>query len=69
LSLPHRVQTGRGALPASSPLDTGDFSPELKLPGGEVFIQLPLIPECKNAWNHSSTPPIRLHGVVLVKYV
>jgi len=28
---------------------------------------LHLVPRSKNAWSYSSTPPIRLHGVVLSK--
>jgi hypothetical protein len=35
-------------------------------PGREADTHLHLAPRAKNAWNYTSTPPIRLHGVVLI---
>jgi len=37
----------------------------VKRPGREVDHSPPSSAEVKNAWNYTSTPPIRLHGVVL----
>jgi hypothetical protein len=59
-SLHHRIQNGSGAHPTSYPMGTrGSF------PGGEADHSPPSSAEVKNAWSYSSTPPIRLHGVVL----
>jgi hypothetical protein len=49
-SLHHRVQNGSGAHPASYPMGTRNC-----FPGGKAA----------GAWSYTSTPPIRLHGVVL----
>jgi hypothetical protein len=42
-----------------------DLSLEVKRPGREADYSFPSITEIKNAWSYTSTPPIRLHGVVL----
>jgi len=44
----------------------GTLSLGVKQPGREAAYS-PLSSEVKNAWNHTSTPLIRLHGVVLRK--
>jgi hypothetical protein len=64
-SLHHRVQNASGANPASYPMDTGGSFPEIKQPGPEADHSPPSSVEVKNAWSYTSTPPIRLHGVVL----
>jgi hypothetical protein len=42
------------------------FTPRIKLPGREANYSHPSSAEVKNAWSYTSTPPIRLHGVVLI---
>jgi hypothetical protein len=42
----------------------GSF-PGVKWPGCEADNSLQSRAEVKNAWSYTSTPPIRLHGVVL----
>jgi hypothetical protein len=64
-SLHHRVQNGSGAHPASYPMNTRDSFPGVKRPVNEADHSPPSSAEVKNAWNYTSTPPIRLHGVVL----
>jgi hypothetical protein len=49
-SLHHRVQTGTGAHPASYPMGTGGSFLDGKVAG---------------AWSYTSTPPKRLHGMVV----
>jgi hypothetical protein len=44
---------------------TGPFYLGVKQPGSEADHSPPSSAEVKNAWNYASTPPIRLHGVVL----
>jgi hypothetical protein len=44
----------------------GSF-PGGKAAGGEADHSPPPSAEVKNAWSYTSTPPIGLHGVVLVK--
>jgi hypothetical protein len=68
-SLRHCVLTGSGAHPASYPMGTGVFSPEVKRPGREADLSPPPSAEVKNAWNCMSAPAIHLHGVVLLDYV
>jgi hypothetical protein len=59
-SLHNRVQNGSGTHLASHPVGTrGSF------PGREADHSRPSSAEVKNAWSYTSTPPIRLHGVVL----
>jgi hypothetical protein len=43
----------------------GTLSLGVKQPGREADHLPPSSTEVKNAWNYTSTPPIRLHGVVL----
>jgi hypothetical protein len=43
----------------------GALSLEVKWLGHEVDHSPPSNAEVKNAWNYTSTPPIRLHGVML----
>jgi hypothetical protein len=43
----------------------GAPSLEVKRPGREADRSPPSSAEIKNAWNYTSTPPIRLHGVML----
>jgi len=58
-SLRHRVQTDNGIHPASYPLSTGG-----KAAGREAGHSAPSIAEVNNAWSYTSTPPVRLHGVI-----
>jgi hypothetical protein len=44
---------------------SGALSIGVKRPGREADHSPPSSAEVKNAWNYTSTPPIRLHGVVL----
>jgi hypothetical protein len=37
----------------------------VKRPGGEADHSPPSSVEVKNVWSYTSTPPVRLHGVVL----
>jgi hypothetical protein len=63
-SLYHLVQTGSGAHPASYPMGKrSSFSLEVNWAGREADHSPPSSTEIKNAWN--STPPVRLHSVVL----
>jgi hypothetical protein len=64
-SLHHRVQNGSGTNPPSYPVGTRDSFPGVKRPGREADHSPPSSAEVKNAWRYASTPPIRLHGVVL----
>jgi hypothetical protein len=57
-SLYHRVKTGSGAHPAS-------YLMGIMRQGHEADHSPPSSAEVKNAWSYNSTPPIRLHGVVL----
>jgi hypothetical protein len=59
-TLRHHVQTGSGAHPASYPMGTGS-----KAVGAWSWTHPHLVPRSKNAWCYTSTPPTRLHGVVL----
>jgi hypothetical protein len=43
----------------------GDFFLKVNLPGREADNSPPSSAEVKNAWRYISTPPVRLHGVVL----
>jgi hypothetical protein len=59
-SFHHRVQKVSGARPALYTVGTGgSFS------GSEADHLLPSSAEVKIAWNYTSTPPIRLHDMVL----
>jgi hypothetical protein len=41
------------------------LTPEIKRPGREAANPLQYSAEVKNAWSYTSTPSLRLHGVVL----
>jgi hypothetical protein len=64
-SLLHHVQTGSGAHPASYSVGTGGSFLGINRPGREADHSSPPSAEVKNSWCYTSTPPIRLHGVVL----
>jgi hypothetical protein len=64
-SLRCRLQNGSGAHPASYLMGTTDSFPGVKRPGREADHSPPSSAEVKNACIYTSTPPIRLHGVVL----
>jgi hypothetical protein len=55
------------AHPASYPTGTGEFPPGIKRPGREADHSPPSSVEVENAWSYTSTPTIRLHGVVFSK--
>jgi hypothetical protein len=38
----------------------------VKFPGRETDLSPPCSADVKNAWSYTSTPPIRIHGVVRV---
>jgi hypothetical protein len=66
-SLRHRILTGSGDHPASYPMGNGGggvLTLGVKRPGSEANHSLPSSDEVKNASSYTSTPPIRLHGVV-----
>jgi hypothetical protein len=44
---------------------TGALSLGVKRPGVKLTTHLHLVPRSKDEWNYTSTPPVRLHGVVL----
>jgi hypothetical protein len=54
-------------LPTQPPIQwvPGALCLQVKRPGREADHSPPSSAEVKNAWSYSSTPPIRLHGVVL----
>jgi hypothetical protein len=59
-SLHYRVQNGSGAQWVPGALSLG-----VKWQGREADHSPPSSAEVKTAWSYTSTPPIRLHGVVL----
>jgi hypothetical protein len=59
LSLHHWFRMGLG--PTQPPIQ---WVPGER-PGRKVDHSLPSSAEVKNAWSYTSTPPVRLHGVVL----
>jgi hypothetical protein len=64
-SLLHRFHTGFGSHPASYQMGGGGPFPWIKRPKREAY-HLPIFSvEVKNTWSYTSTPPIRLHDVVL----
>jgi hypothetical protein len=65
-SLPHRVQTGSGAHPASHPMGSGALSLWIKWPGSEADHSTPSNAEVKNAWSYASTPPSSWRGAYLI---
>jgi hypothetical protein len=60
-SLHHRVRTGSGTHPASNPNGTRGPFFWIKAAGALT----PSSAEVKNVWSYTSTPVIRLHGVML----
>jgi hypothetical protein len=64
-SLHPRVQNSSGAHTASYPRNTRGSFPGIKRWGREADHSPPSSAEVKYAWSYTSTPPIRLHGVVL----
>jgi len=66
-SLRHRVQTGSGSHLASYPTGINDSFSGLKRPGREADHSPPTCAEAKNTSIYKSTPPIILHGIVLIK--
>jgi hypothetical protein len=65
-SLRYHFQTGYRAHTTSCPMATGGFFPWVRRPGHEADNSSPSSAGIKNAWNYTSTPPIRLHGMVLI---
>jgi hypothetical protein len=63
--LHHRVQNGSAAHPASYAMGRGTLSLGVKRPCVKLTTHLHLVPRSKNEWSYTSTPPIRLHGVML----
>jgi len=43
----------------------GALSPGVKWPGREADHSPPCSAKVENSWSYTSTPPVRLHGVVL----
>jgi len=43
----------------------GPLTLGVKQPGCKADHSAPFSPEVENVWNYTSTPPIRLHGVIL----
>jgi hypothetical protein len=60
-----KIRHGSGAHPASYPMGTRGCFPGVKRVRREADHSLQSSAEVKNAWSYASTPPIRLHGVVL----
>jgi len=54
-----------GTNAARCPLGTGGSFPVVKRPGREADNSPPSSAEVNNGWSCTSSPPIRLHGVVL----
>jgi hypothetical protein len=67
-SLPHRVQNGSGAHPASYPMGTGGSFPGVKQPGCEADHSPPSNAEVKNAWSYTSNPQHAFVAWCLVKH-
>jgi hypothetical protein len=63
--LHHRIQTGSGAHPASNQWVPGAFSLRVKRPGREADYSPLSSAEIKITSSYTSTPRIRLHGVLL----
>jgi hypothetical protein len=54
-----------GTHPASYPIGTKGSSLGVKRPGREANHPHPSSTEVKNAWSYTSSPPVRLHSMVL----
>jgi hypothetical protein len=65
-SLHHRVLTCSGIHPASHQLGTGGSSPGIEQPVREADHSPPSSAEVKNAWSFTSSPPVYLHGVIVM---
>jgi hypothetical protein len=63
-SLHHHIQNGSGAYQASYPVGTRGSFPGIKRLGREADHSPPSSAELNNTWIHTSTRPIRLHGVM-----
>jgi hypothetical protein len=66
--LPHHYTTQKsfyGTLHISL-MGTRGFFLGVKRPGREADHSRPSSAEVKNTWIYTSTPPVRLHGVVLI---
>jgi hypothetical protein len=65
----HRVQTFSGAHPTSYEMGTRDSFPGIKVAGGgeggEADHSSPSSVDFKNAWRHTSNPPIHFHDVMI----
>jgi hypothetical protein len=65
-SLHHRVHNGSGAHPGSYLMGTRGSFPGGKAAGRvKMTTRLHLVSRSKNQWSYTSTPPVRLHSVVL----
>jgi len=64
-SLRHRVQTGSGTQAASYPMGTGGSYSGGKKAAAWSWPLTSIFCRVKNAWTYTSTPPLRLQGVVL----
>jgi hypothetical protein len=51
--------------PSLYPMVPESLSLEVKWPGREADHSPPLVPRSKNEWSYTSTPPVRLHSMVL----
>jgi hypothetical protein len=69
-SLLHRIEIVPGDHPASCLMGTGRGGgfPRVKRSGCETDHSPPTSAEVKNAWNYTSTSPIRLHCMYIVKH-
>jgi hypothetical protein len=61
----HCVQNGSGPTQPPGQWVPGFFSLGVKRPGRDANHSPPPSAEVKNSWSYTSTPPVRLHGVVL----
>jgi hypothetical protein len=61
----YRVRSGSGSSPASYPMGTGIFPWGQNDRGVKLTTYLHLVPRSKNEWSYTSTPPVRLNGVML----
>jgi hypothetical protein len=61
----HSVQTGSGAHQASHRVTARDFSPGIKRQEREANHSPLYSVKVKSEWSYTSTPPLRLHSMVL----
>jgi hypothetical protein len=64
-SLCHRIQTTSGVHSSSYSVGTRCFCPGVKRPGREADHSPPSSGDVENACSYTSTPLIRLHGVII----